>query len=164
MPARRELARLLGADAAIDPGAVDAAQQVLADTAKRGVDAVFDCAAKPDSVRQSIQVARSGGRVVFTGIPSEMETPIGFHFWRRKELSLFQVRRSNHESEQARDLLAAYPARFTPMLTHSRPLDRIGAAFALVERREDGVGKLTIRVDRSSPFEAPHSEHILIER
>src|SRR5262245_50239417 len=44
--ARRELARRMGADAAIDPAAVDAAQQVLADTANRGVDLVFDCAAK----------------------------------------------------------------------------------------------------------------------
>jgi L-iditol 2-dehydrogenase len=145
--ARRELARLLGADVAIDPGAVDAGGQVLADTSKRGVDVVFDCAAKPATARQGIQVARAGGRVVFTGIPSEMETPIGFHAWRRKELALYQVRRSNHESEQARDLLAAQPARFTPMITHSRPLDHIGAAFAQVERYEDGVGKLVIRLD-----------------
>jgi L-iditol 2-dehydrogenase len=94
-----------------------------------------------------IQVARAGGRVVFTGIPSEMETPIGFHAWRRKELALFQVRRSNHEGEPARDLLAAQPARFTPMITHNRPLDHIGAAFAQVERYEDSVGKLVIRLD-----------------
>ncbi len=148
VPARRELARLLGADAVIDPEAVDAARQVLTDTAKRGADVVFDCAAKPASVRQSIQVARATGRVVFTGIPSELEMPIDFHVWRRKELTLFPVRRSNHEGGQARDLLAAYPERFTPMITHSRPLAQIGPAFALVERREDGVGKLIIRVDR----------------
>jgi len=146
VPARRELARRMGADAAIDPAAVDAARQILGDTANRGVDLVFDCAAKGASVRQSIQVARNAGRVVFTGIPSEMETAIEFHAWRRKELALFQVRRSNHEGEQARDILSAHRALFAPLITHTRPLDQIDRAFEQLERYEDGVGKLVIRL------------------
>src|SRR5205814_4408439 len=83
LPARRDLARGMGADAVMDPSAVDA---------RVFHDIVFDCAAKGDSVRQAIEMARAGGRVVFTGIPSEQETPIDFHAWRRKELALFQVR------------------------------------------------------------------------
>jgi threonine dehydrogenase-like Zn-dependent dehydrogenase len=102
VPARRELACQMGADCSLDPNAVDVARQILGDTANRGVDVVFDCAVKGDSVRQSIQVARSAGRVVFTGIPSEMESTMDFHSWRRKELALFQVRRSNHEGGQAK--------------------------------------------------------------
>lgn len=141
--ARRDLAKLMGADEALDPASVD---EILAGSGKRGVDAVFDCAAKQESVRQSIRVARSGGRVIFTGIPSEITTPIDFHVWRRKELALFSVRRSNREAEQARDLLAAFPERFVPLITHTRPFDQIGAAFALVEHHEDGVGKLVIRL------------------
>jgi L-iditol 2-dehydrogenase len=147
VPARRELARRMGADAAIDPGAVDAGRQLLADTGKRGVDMVFDCAAKGASVRQSIEVARSAGRVVFTGIPSELETPIEFHVWRRKELALFQVRRSNHEGEQARDILSSHAALFAPLVTHTRPLGQIDRAFGQLERYEDGVGKIVIRLD-----------------
>jgi L-iditol 2-dehydrogenase len=144
--ARRELARGMGADAVIDPAAVDAARQILSDTANRGVDVVFDCAAKGASARQSIQVARNAGRVVFTGIPSEIETAIEFHTWRRKELALFQVRRSNHEGEHARDILSAHARRFAPLITHSRPLDQIDRAFEQVERYEDGVGKLVIDI------------------
>jgi L-iditol 2-dehydrogenase len=145
VPARRELALLMGADSSLDPNGVDVARQVLADTASRGVDVVFDCVVKGESVRQSIQVARSAGRVVFTGIPSEMESPIDFHSWRRKELALYQVRRSNHEGEQARDILAAHLPRFAPLITHTRPLDQIGQAFAQLERYEDGVGKMVIQ-------------------
>ena len=139
-PARRELALRMGADCSLDPNAVDVARQIP------GVDVVFDCAVKGDSVRQSIQVARSAGRVVFTGIPSEMESPIDFHSWRRKELALYQVRRSNHEGRQARDLLAAHLARFAPLITHTRPLDQVGQAFAQLERYEDGVGKIVIQM------------------
>ena len=42
---------------------------------------------------------------------------------------------------------SAFPERFAPLITHSRPLDRIGEAFALLERYEDGVGKIIIRPD-----------------
>jgi len=143
VPARRELARQMGADSSLDPNAGDVARQIP------GVDVVFDCVAKRESVRQSIQVARSAGRVVFTGIPSEMESPIDFHTWRRKELALFQVRRSNHEGEQARDLLAAHLPCFAPLITHTRPLDQIGQAFAQLERYENGVGKIIIRCSAS---------------
>ena len=90
-------------------------------------------------------MARHAGRVVFTGIPSELGTPIEFQSWRRKELAQFQVRRSNHEGEQARDILAAHVTRFAPLITHTRPLDQIDRAFAQLERYEDGVGKIVIR-------------------
>jgi len=146
VPARRELARQMGADCSLDPNAADVTRQILGDTANRGVDVVFDCVVKGASVRQSIQVARSAGRVVFTGIPSEMESPIDFHSWRRKELALFQVRRSNHEGGRARDLLAAHLPRFAPLITHTRPLDQVGQAFAQLERYEDGVGKIIIQM------------------
>ena len=92
-------------------------------------------------------MTRRAGRVVFTGIPSELETPIEFHTWRRKELALFQVRRSNHESGRASEILAADPGRFAPLITHSLPLESIDRAFAQVERYENGVGKLIIRLD-----------------
>jgi L-iditol 2-dehydrogenase len=147
--ARRELALRMGVDSSLDPNALDAARQILADTAKRGVDVVFDCVAKESSVRQSIQVARNAGRVVFTGIPSELELPIDFHSWRRKELALFQVRRSNHEAEQARDILAAHPSRFAPLITHTRRLDQIAQAFTQLERHEDGAGKIVIQCSAS---------------
>jgi L-iditol 2-dehydrogenase len=138
----------MGADAALDPNQVEASNVVLGDTGQRGADLVFDCATKGSSTRQAILAARRGGRVCFTGIPSEMETPLEFHVWRRKELKLWNVRRSNHDGEQARELLAMYPGRFAVMITHTRPFDQIAAAFTQIERYEDGVGKLIVRVDR----------------
>jgi L-iditol 2-dehydrogenase len=137
LPARRELALLMGADAVFDPAAVDIA---------RPVDVAFDCATKGRSVAQAIQVVRRAGRVVITGIPAESETPVEFHVWRRKELAILQVRRSNHEAPLAREILARDPGRFAPLITHSRPLEEIDRAFAQVERYDDGVGKLIVRL------------------
>ncbi|MEO7653488.1 MAG: alcohol dehydrogenase catalytic domain-containing protein, partial [Bryobacteraceae bacterium] len=98
---RRDLARNMGAAVAIDPKDADAAPEILRETKGRGVDVAIDCAAKDNTANQCIQVSCNGGRVVYTGIPVEVEVPLEFHAWRRKELTLFQVRRSNHEPEAA---------------------------------------------------------------
>ena len=142
--ARRELAEQVGADAALDPAAGDPLRQVLADTGGRGTDMVFDCATKGDSINQSLRAARSAGRVVLTGIPSELLTPMEFHVMRRKELTLFNVRRSNRESHEALAMLSEHPDRFLPIVTHLRPLDQIQPAFCMLEQYADGVGKLVI--------------------
>jgi L-iditol 2-dehydrogenase len=141
---RREMALGAGADIAIDPRAVEPSRQILRDTGGRGVDVAIDCAAKGGSLNQAIHAARSAGRVVITGIPSEVEVPVECSPLRRKELALYNVRRSNHESGTALQLLSAHLGRFAALLTHTRPLEEAGAAFDILERYADGVGKLII--------------------
>ena len=142
--ARRDLAARLGADTALDPAGADPVRQVLADTGGRGADMVFDCATRGDSINQSLRAARNAGRVVLTGIPSELLTPMEFHVMRRKELTLFNVRRSNRECHEALAMLGQHPGRFLPIVTHLRPLDQIQPAFCMLEQYADGVGKLVI--------------------
>jgi L-iditol 2-dehydrogenase len=143
--ARRTLALALGADAAIDPGAVDPVREVLKDTGRRGVDLSIDCAARGASMNQAIGASRNAGRVVITGIPSTVQVALDLHVLRRKELAVFNVRRSNHESETAIELLRECPRRFTPILTHTLAFEDAQRAFTLLERYEDGVGKIVIR-------------------
>ncbi len=142
--ARRELALAVGASAAIDPAAVDPIKEILHDTAQRGVDMAIDCAAKDDTTNACIRVACNGGHVVVTGVPSENSIRMDFHILRRKELGFFSVRRSNHDAGTSIQLLVSHPGIFAPILTHQRPLGDVQQAFELVERREDGVGKLTL--------------------
>ncbi len=144
VPHRLELARCAGADALIDPRSVDPAHQILADTGNRGVDVAIDCGGKHDSINQCIHSTRRAGRVVVTAIPSEVRVPIEFSPLRRKEVALYNVRRSNHESPAALALLAGRPDLFAPLITHTRPLDQISPAFSLLENYADGVGKLLI--------------------
>jgi L-iditol 2-dehydrogenase len=142
--ARRELARQAGADAVLDPSAIDPSHQILRDTGGRGVDVAIDCATTGGSTNHCLRAARHAGRVVVTGIPVEREVPLEFSPMRRKELAIFTVRRSNHETEAAREMLAANLARFAALITHTRPLERIAEAFHQVEHRLDGVGKLVV--------------------
>jgi L-iditol 2-dehydrogenase len=141
---RRDLAIHMGADAALDPSQLDDARQILADTAGRGVDCTIDCAAKEDTTNAAIRAVRNAGRVVLTGIHSAAMVPFEVSPMRRKELAIFNVRRSNHESHDALALLTSRMAWFAPLVTHTRPLDRVAEAFTLNEHYADGVGKLVI--------------------
>jgi L-iditol 2-dehydrogenase len=147
VPARRSLALCMGADAALDPSE-GAARSILGETGRRGVDVVFDCASKDDTLNECLRATRNGGRVILTGIPSVEQVPIEFHVMRRKELALFNVRRSNHETSAAVDLLAREAARFRPMLTHTLPLERVQEAFEIAETYRDSVGKMVVEITR----------------
>jgi len=141
---RREMARRMGAAEAIDPRQTDAAAQILADTGGRGVDCALDCSAKEHTTNWAIRCVRNGGRVILTGIHSGTMIPFEVSPMRRKELAILNVRRSNHESEAALELLTARAEWFAPLVTHTRPLENIADAFRIVEEYADGVGKLVI--------------------
>lgn len=140
---RRQLALGIGAAAALEPG--EALEEILRATSRRGVDCAIDCAAAEHTTSQAIQLARNAGRVALTGIHSTAFVSMNGSAMRRKELTIFNVRRSNHETQEALDLLHAQTKWFAPLLTHSRPLDRIGDAFSIASQYRDGVGKMIVR-------------------
>ncbi len=140
---RRELARSMGADVVLEPD--DAVDQIRNDTGQRGVDCAIDCAAGEHTTVQAIHLARNAGRVALTGIHSTPLVSMDGSAMRRKELTIYNVRRSNHETQEALDLLQAHPDWFAPTLTHSRALDQIDEAFAIAGQYRDGVGKMVVR-------------------
>uniref|UniRef100_Q01VI1 Alcohol dehydrogenase GroES domain protein n=1 Tax=Solibacter usitatus (strain Ellin6076) TaxID=234267 RepID=Q01VI1_SOLUE len=141
---RRELALRMGAAAALDPTHLDAARQILSDTARRGVDCAIDCAAREDTTNAAIRAARNGGRVVLTGIHSAAFVPFEVSPMRRKELAIFNVRRSCHESHEALSMLTSQMSSFAPLVTHTRPLHALPDAFTLTEHYADGVAKMVV--------------------
>jgi L-iditol 2-dehydrogenase len=142
---RREMAKALGADDVIDPSQVSPSREIASATGGRGVDVTLDCATKDDTLDQCVAATRNGGRMVVTGIPVEIRLPLQWHTARRKELVIYNVRRSAHESEAALTLLRLYPSRFAPILTHAYPLEKVQPAFELLEHFSDGAGKVVIQ-------------------
>ncbi len=139
---RRELAKMMGAHVALQPA--EAVAEVLRGTG-RGVDCAIDCAATEDTTSQAIQVTRSAGRVALTGIHSIPFVPMDGSAMRRKELTIFNVRRSNHEPPAALELLQAHTDWFAPLITHTREIDQISEAFTIASQYQDGVGKMIVR-------------------
>jgi len=144
VPARRELARRIGATETIDPLQTDPAHALRSLTRGRGVDLVFECATRGDSLNQALASLRHGGRLVITGIPYEPSVSLNLHTARRREIQIFNVRRSNRETSVAIQLLCEHPRRFLPIVTHVRPLAEAQMAFEQLEAYADGVGKLVL--------------------
>jgi L-iditol 2-dehydrogenase len=140
---RRELALGIGADAALEPS--EAVEEILRETGQRGVDCTIDCAAGEHTTGQAVQLTRNAGRVALTGIHTIPLVSLDGSAMRRKELTIFNVRRSNHETEEAVALLQAHPEWFSPLLTHTRQIECIDEAFAIASQYQDGVGKMIVR-------------------
>jgi len=140
---RRELARGIGADVVLEPG--EAIEEILRGTGQRGVDCAIDCAAGEDTTNQAVLLARNAGRVAITGIHSTASVSMEGSAMRRKELTIFNVRRSNHETDEAVKMLEAHAGWFAPVLTHSRKLEQIDEAFAIASEYRDGVGKMVVK-------------------
>jgi L-iditol 2-dehydrogenase len=141
------MALQMGADAVLDPGQTDAAAEILRETGGRGVDCAIDCAAKEHTTNQAIRASRNAGRVVLTGIHSACFVPIEVSPMRRKELAIFNVRRSNHEGRAAVDLLIAQTGLFASLVTHTRQLSSIAEAFRIAWEYADGVGKMIVKAE-----------------
>jgi L-iditol 2-dehydrogenase len=86
-PHRVELARALGADAAIDVSAGDPVAAVLDATDGGGADAVFEAVGIAPTVAQSIAVARPGGHVTWVG-NSAPEVPLPMQQLVTRELTV----------------------------------------------------------------------------
>lgn len=140
---RRELARGIGADVALEPE--EAVKEILGGTGQRGVDCAIDCAAGVETTSQAVHITRNAGRIALTGIHSTAHVSLDGSAMRRKELAIFNVRRSNHETHDALELLGAESARFAPLLTHAREMERIDEAFDIASHYRDGVGKMIVR-------------------
>ncbi len=140
---RRDMALAMGADSVLPPG-MDSVQAILKETGGRGADVVVDCAAKDNTINHALHLARSRGRVVITGIPSEARIDLEFHVMRRKELFFFNVRRSNNDSHHALQLLERFPSKFAPVITHRRAFDTIQQTFEMAEKYEDGTSKVIL--------------------
>jgi len=139
---RRDMAQAMGADVVLDTG--DPVGAILSDTGRRGVDIAFDCAAGADTVNQCIAALAKSGRLVYTAIPAGIHVPFHAPGLRKKEITFFNVYRSNHQTDRARDILAEHIGRFAPLVTHSRPLEEVQQAFEVVDRYADGVGKMVV--------------------
>lgn len=139
---RRALAREIGADVVLEPD--EAVEEILSGTGRRGVDCAIDCAAGEHTTDQAVHLTRNAGRVALTGIHSTRMVSLEGSAMRRRELTIFNVRRSNHETHEALELLKAHSQWFAPVLTHSRGIEQIDEAFAIASHYRDGVGKMIV--------------------
>jgi L-iditol 2-dehydrogenase len=105
-PHRLGVARMIGADQAIDVGKTDPIDAIAAATGGRGADAVFEAVGIAATVAQSVAAARPGGQVTWIGNSAPtVELPMQQLVTR--ELTVRGAYGFVDEFEQAADALAA---------------------------------------------------------
>lgn len=110
------------------------------------LDVVFECSGDPDAVLQGVQLLKPGGKLMIVGIPEVDEIAFPIHELRRKEITIFNIRRQVRCTQKALDLLASGAVNMDAMATHSFTLDQTPEAFDVVSGYKDGVMKAMITV------------------
>jgi L-iditol 2-dehydrogenase len=111
-----------------------------------GADIVFECAGQQETVDQAIDLLKPGGKLMLIGIPRDDRISFSIDKARRKEISIINVRRQNHCTQAAMDLITSGKAKVDFMATHRFKLDQARDAFELVAGYRDGVIKAMIEV------------------
>jgi L-iditol 2-dehydrogenase len=144
LEARRNLAARLGASHTVDPQLEDVVPTLRDLTAGRGVDVAFEAAGEQETLDHMVESAAIAGTAVIIGIPREQKVTLDIHVARRKALPLRSVRRSNHKTVAALELLARKDIPIDQMVTHRFPLSQTANAMDLVRRYADGVIKAVV--------------------
>jgi len=144
-PLRLEMARRMGADAVFNPLAGDALEWVKQEIGvgryhfNEGAmaDVVLEMAGAPMTVTQSLEMVRSGGTIVYVGLPEKpalIDTTKIIHKTPKIVGCL-----GGSTFEIAMDLLASGKADTRPLITHRFPLDEAQAALEMQLRSEESI-------------------------
>jgi len=107
-----------------------------------GVDMAIDAAGMQNTVHNCFKIVAPKGKIILIGIPTYDYLEYNPHAARIKELSIFNVRRSNQTLHLCRNMLKGQS--ILSMVTHRFKLDDIQEAFETVAGYRDGVIKAMI--------------------
>lgn len=116
---RRAAATRMGAVRVLAPG----------DAMPAEFDVVFEASGARDAVREAMELARGGGRVVLAGIPDDDVTAFPAATARRKGLTIAIVRRMPEVYHRAIDLVERGVVDFTGLVTDRFGIDEAAEAF-----------------------------------
>jgi threonine dehydrogenase-like Zn-dependent dehydrogenase len=142
---RLEVARRCGATWTGNPQKADIVA-AIAQLQPLGVDCVFECAGKQQTLDQAVEVLKPGGQLVIVGIPALDRVSLNIHTLRRKEIEVRNVRRQNHCTAPAVEMISSGTINVDPLVTHHFSLAETKEAFDLVDGYRDGVVKAIIHV------------------
>lgn len=143
---RKQVARHLGASwigDGHDPHLTDRIQE----KEPALLDVIFECCGKQEAVDRAVESLKPGGKLMIIGIPEFDRWSFSVDLLRRKEITIFNVRRQNECVKETLDLMATGKIDAKPMVTHRFPFERTKTAFDLVKEYRDGVMKAMIDFD-----------------
>jgi L-iditol 2-dehydrogenase len=143
---RLEIAKKTGVHWGGNPDAVDVVSEIKGHEPLL-LDIVYECCGQQDAMDQAIELIKPGGKIMIVGIPEAERWSFNADLMRRKEITLINVRRQLHCTEDALRKIDQGVLDVSSMATHHFSFDRTKEAFELVARYGDGVMKAMIEFD-----------------
>jgi L-iditol 2-dehydrogenase len=134
--------------ATIDYRAEDPVAAVRARSEGKGAHVAIDTGGTTSSIRQAVDVLRKGGRVAFTGVPTEGDTALPMQKIVLEEIDLFGVRANRNTMEEVIPLITSGRVRVAPLVTHTFALEQYGQALHTFAERIDGALKVLVQPAR----------------
>ena len=142
---RVDCAKKNGASWAGNPDKKDIVKSILQQQ-PAGIDIACECAGQQETIDQTIDLLRPGGKLMLVGIPQFERFSFPVDKIRRKEITIINVRRQNRTTDTAMKLVAAGKAEIDFMATHRFKLQQAKDAFDLVADYRDAVIKAMIEL------------------
>ena len=132
---RRAMAKKMGADVVLNPGAEDAVARILAETNGTGVDALLEMSGNPTAIQQGFKALRAGGRASLLGIPTE-NVPLDLVndvIFKGATVQGIYGRRMYGTWVQMTALLKAGRLNLDPLFGERTSLEKFEGAFAMLQ-------------------------------
>ena len=137
---RRQLAKEFGADAVIDPRAVDPVLALRELTRGEGVEAAMDCTSNPEARVAAVRSACTWGRVCFVGEGSTVTFDVSPDLLRRQITLHASWTFSTVGQWECARFVAERKIPLTRLLTHRFTLDQAADAYRLFDTQTTGKG------------------------
>jgi len=108
------------------------------------LDVIFECCGKQEAFDQAIEMLKPGGKLMVIGIPEFARWSVNVDEARRKEICIQNVRRQNHSTEIALEMINEGIVNVSNWATHRFKLKDAKQAFDMVADYQDGVLKAMI--------------------
>jgi L-iditol 2-dehydrogenase len=145
---RLEVAQRCGATWTGNPQKTDVVA-AIAQLRPLGLDCAFECAGQQQTLDQAVEVLKPGGQLLIVGIPELDRVSFSIHTLRRKEIQIRNVRRQNHCTAPAVEMISCGAVNVDPLVTHHFSIAQTKEAFNLVDGYRGGVVKAIIHVSGS---------------
>ena len=145
-PWKLDLARQMGADFTVGADEEDPVAQVVRLTGGLGADVVIEAVGNPDTVRQALDMAKPGGRVLVYGIsPGPLPSLDLYRLYRKETSLLFPRAMTRSDFHLAVALVASKRVDLKLLITGEYPLEEAAAAFRFAEEERRQVLRVVIK-------------------
>jgi threonine 3-dehydrogenase len=139
-PHRRELAKQMGADVALDPTQSNVVEQLREATGGAGADVLLEMSGNPAAIHQGFQMLRQGGRASLLGIPSD---PVTFDLvndviFKGATVQGIYGRKMFETWVQMTELLKHGRLNLDPLFKEHLPIEDFEQAFSLLQSGQAG--------------------------